>query len=330
VRTRRFGDTDLEASEIGFGTWALGSTWWGEVSEQSGERLLLEALDLGVTFFETGDAYGQGANEELVGRVLGPHRDRIQLSSKFGYVLDQGRQEHSEGERPQRWDGAFVRQALDASLRRLGTDHLDLYQLHNPRLEAIDSDECFATLEELRTEGKIVHYGVALGPAIGWRDEGLRAIRERQIASVQTVYNLLEQDPGRDLMAAAAERGVGVIARVPTSSGLLDDNLTLETTFGPGDHRRHRPREWLVEGLQKIDRIRFLCGPQTGRTMAQAALRYILAQPQMTVAIPTITNQAELHEYAGAAEVPDLTEDELARVAELYERNFEVAPVASG
>jgi aryl-alcohol dehydrogenase-like predicted oxidoreductase len=330
VRTRRFGDTDLEASEIGFGTWALGSTWWGEVSEQSGERLLLEAIDLGVTFFETGDAYGQGANEELVGRVLGPHRDRIQLSSKFGYVLDQGRQQHSEGERPQRWDGAFVRQALDASLRRLGTDHLDLYQLHNPRLEAIDSDECFATLEELRTEGKIGHYGVALGPAIGWRDEGLRAIRERQIASVQTVYNLLEQDPGHDLMAAAAERGVGVIARVPTSSGLLDDNLTLETTFGPGDHRRHRPREWLVEGLQKIDRIRFLCGPQTGRTMAQAALRYILAQPQMTVAIPTITNQAELHEYAGAAEVPDLTEDELARVAELYERNFEVTPVASG
>jgi aryl-alcohol dehydrogenase-like predicted oxidoreductase len=330
VRTRRFGDTDLEASEIGFGTWALGSTWWGDVSEQAGERLLLEALDLGVTFFETGDAYGQGTNEELVGRVLAPHRDRIQLSSKFGYVLDQGRQEHSEGERPQRWDGAFVRRALEASLRRLGTDHLDLYQLHNPRMQAIDSDECFATLEELRTEGKIGQYGVALGPAIGWREEGLRAIQERQIASVQTVYNLLERDPGRDFMAAAAVHGVGVIARVPTSSGLLDDNLTLETTFGPGDHRRHRPREWLVEGLQKIDRIRFLCDPETGRTMAQAALRYILAQPQMTVVIPTITNRAELHEYAGAAEVPDLTGDELARVAELYERNFDVAPVASG
>ena len=147
MRTRRFGDTDLEASEIGFGTWALGSTWWGEVSEQAGERLLLEALDLGITFFETGDAYGQGTNEELVGRVLGPHRDRIQLSTKFGYVLAEGRQEHSEGERPQRWDGPFVRRALEASLRRLGTDHLDLYQLHNPRLDAIDTDECFATLD---------------------------------------------------------------------------------------------------------------------------------------------------------------------------------------
>ena len=330
MRTRRFGDTDLEASEIGFGTWALGSTWWGEVSEQAGERLLLEALDLGITFFETGDAYGQGANEQLVGRVLGPHRDRIQLSTKFGYVLAGDRQEHSEGERPQRWDGPFVRQALEASLRRLGTDHLDLYQLHNPRRDAIDSDECFATLDQLRAEGKIAQYGVALGPAIGWREEGLRAVSNRRIASVQTVYNLLEQDPGREFMATAADHGVGVMARVPTSSGLLDGNLTLETTFGPGDHRRHRPREWLVEGLEKIERVRFLCGPETGRTMAQAALRFILAQPQMTVVIPTITNQAELREYAGAADVADLTADELARVDELHERNFDVEPVASG
>ena len=329
MRRRLFGDTGLVASEIGFGTWALGSTWWGEVSESRGERLLLEAVDLGITFFETGDAYGQGANEELVGRVLARHRDDIQLSTKFGYVLDSGRREHSEGERPQRWDGPFVRAALEASLRRLWTDHLDLYQLHNPRVDAIDSDECFATLEDLRSEGKIRHYGVALGPAIGWREEGLRAIATRDLASVQTVYNLLEQDPGRDLMAAAAEHGVGVMARVPTSSGLLDDNLTPDTTFGPGDHRRHRPREWLVQGLEKIDRIRFLCGPETGRTMAQAALRFILAQPQMTVVIPTITSEAELREYAGAADVPDLTDDELARVDELYARNFDVERVSA-
>jgi aryl-alcohol dehydrogenase-like predicted oxidoreductase len=328
VRQRRFGDTDLQASEVGFGTWALGSTWWGDVSEADGERLLLEALELGITFFETGDAYGQGQNEELVGRVLGPHRDRIQLSTKFGYVLEQGRQEHSEGERPQRWDATFVREALEASLRRLGTDHIDLYQLHNPRLEAIERDECFEALEGLKADGKIRGYGVALGPAIGWREEGLRAISTRGIASVQTVYNLLEQDPGRAFMAAAAEHGVGVMARVPTSSGLLDDTLTPETTFGPGDHRRHRPREWLVEGLEKIERIRFL-SDDTGRTLAQAALRFILAQPQMTVVIPTITNLDELREYAGAAEVPDLTEDEVARLAELYEANFGVEPVSA-
>jgi aryl-alcohol dehydrogenase-like predicted oxidoreductase len=328
VRTRRFGTTDLEASEIGFGTWALGSTWWGEVTSTEGERLLLEALEMGITFFDTGDAYGRGANEELVGRVLGPRRDRVVLSTKFGYELGEGRREHSEGERPQRWDRGFVRGALEASLRRLGTDHVDLYQLHNPRIEAIESDETFEALEELRAAGKIRHYGVALGPAIGWRDEGLRAISTRRISSVQTVYNLLEQDPGRDLLAAAAEHGVGVMARVPTSSGLLDDNLSLETTFPEGDHRRHRPREWLVEGLQKIERVRFLCEQGSGRTMAQAALRFIL-DTGVTTVIPTITSEQELREYAGAADVPQLDAAELARVEELYARNFDVEPVSA-
>jgi aryl-alcohol dehydrogenase-like predicted oxidoreductase len=328
VRKRRFGDTDLEASEIGFGTWALGSSWWGDVSEQTGERLLLEALDLGITFFDTGDAYGRGANEELIGRVLAPHRDEIVLATKFGYDLGGGRREHSEGERPQRWDEQFVRAALEASLTRLGTDRVDLYQLHNPRMDAIESDETFAALEGLRDDGKLRHYGVALGPAIGWRDEGLRAIETRDITSVQTVYNLLEQEPGRDLISAAAERGIGVMARVPTSSGLLDDNLTPQTSFPEGDHRRHRPREWLVEGLEKIERIRFLCDGASGRTMPQAALRFILDSGVTTV-IPTITNEAELREYAGAADVPPLDADELARVGELYERNFDVEPVSA-
>ena len=327
MKSRRFGDTELTASEIGFGTWALGSSWWGEISESDGERLLGRALELGITFFDTGDAYGRGANEELVGRVLGPHRDRIVLATKFGYELEAGRREHSEGERPQRWDAAFVRSALEASLHRLRTDHLDLYQLHNPRMEAIESDETFAALEELRTQGKLRHYGVALGPAIGWRDEGLHAIAARDIASVQTVYNLLEQEPGRDFLAAAAEHGVGVMARVPTSSGLLDDTLTPETSFPEGDHRRHRPREWLIEGLQKIERVRFLC-EERGRTMPQAALRFILDSGATTV-IPTITTGAELREYAAASDVPELSAAELDRVAELYERNFDVEPVGA-
>jgi aryl-alcohol dehydrogenase-like predicted oxidoreductase len=115
---------------------------------------------------------------------------------------------------------------------------------------------------------------------------------------------------------------------VPTSSGLLDDTLTPDTTFGEGDHRRHRPREWLVEGLQKIERIRFLCEDGGRRTMAQAALRFILDSGASTV-IPTITSEAELLEYAGAADVPELSADELARIAELYGRNFDVEPVSA-
>jgi aryl-alcohol dehydrogenase-like predicted oxidoreductase len=328
VEQRRFGDTDLTASEIGFGTWALGSDWWGEVSDSDGARLIELALELGITFFDTGDAYGRGANEELVGRALAPHRDRVQISTKFGYDLEAGRREHSEGERPQRWDPPFVRERLEASLRRLGTDRVDLYQLHNPRMDAIERDDTFEELEELKREGKLRHYGVALGPAIGWREEGIAAIERRGISSVQTVYNLLEQDPGRELMASAGEHGIGVMARVPTSSGLLDDTLTPETSFGPTDHRRHRPREWLVEGLEKIERIRFLCDEGSGRSMPQAALRFIL-DSGITTVIPTITSEQELRVYASAADVPPLSAEELARVGELYERNFDVEPVSA-
>jgi aryl-alcohol dehydrogenase-like predicted oxidoreductase len=327
VRQRRFGDSELTASEIAFGTWALGSDWWGQTDDP--DRLIGRALELGVTFFDTGDAYGQGANEEIVGRALArADRDSIQISTKFGYVLDAGRRVHSEGERPQDWSPSHAREALEASLRRLRTDRVDLYQLHNPRMGAIERDDLFAELESLRDEGKLRAYGVALGPAIGWREEGLRALDERRVPALQTVYNLLEQEPGSDFLAAAERVGAGVMARVPTSSGLLEDKYTAETTFSGNDHRRHRKREWLLEGLEKVERLRFLVVPGR-RTMAQAALKFILAQPRIAAVIPTVTTLAELEEFAGTADAPDLTAEELEQVAALYERDFDVEPVAA-
>jgi len=330
MRTRSFGTTDLRCSEIGFGTWALGSNWWGKVTSGEGVNLIRRALDLGVTFFDTGDVYGKGANEEIVASALeGVPRESVQLSTKFGYSLAERRQEHSQGERPQDWSPAHARAALEASLRRLRTDHVDLYQLHNPRMDAIARDDLFEELERLRDEGKLRHYGVALGPAIGWREEGLRALAERGISALQTVYNVLEQDPGRDFLAAAERAGAGVMARVPTSSGLFEDRYTPETTFPPGDHRSHRPREWLVEGLQKVERLRFLC-EEHGVTMAQAALKFILAQDAIACVLPTVTNLAELEEWAAASQGPDLTAEDLDRIAALYERNFDVEPVTAG
>jgi aryl-alcohol dehydrogenase-like predicted oxidoreductase len=327
VRTRSFGTTDLRCSEIGFGTWALGSNWWGDVSQDDGVQLIHRALELGITFFDTGDVYGKGANEEIVARALaGVPRESVQLSTKFGYVLDEGRQQHSQGERPQDWSPAHARKSLEASLRRLATDYVDLYQLHNPRMDGIERDDLFAELERLRDEGKLRHYGVALGPAIGWREEGMRALAKHRITSVQTVYNVLEQDPGRDFLAAAEEKGAAVLARVPTSSGLLEDKYTLETTFPRHDHRSHRPREWLVEGLQKVERLRFLCD-EHGITMAQAALRFVLAQPAIACVLPTVSNAEDLEEWAGASDAPDLTSEDLERISQLYERNFDVEPV---
>ena len=325
MERRRFGDTNLETSAIGFGTWALGSDWWGP--HEDPDRLVACALDLGVTFFDTADTYGQGLNEEIVGLALeraGADRDAIELSTKFGYAIEAERGAHRESERPHDWSPAHARRALEGSLRRLRTDFVDLYQLHNPRMDAIESDELFAELEALKAEGKIRHYGVALGPKIGWRDEGVRALEERDLTSIQTVYNLLEQEPGAEFLEVAERRGAGVIARVPTSSGLLEGHLTADTTFEAPDHRRHRPREWLVDGLRKVDQLDFL--KRDGRrTLAQAAMAFILAQPAIACIVHTVTTEAELVEWAGAAEVPALSEEELDAVDALYRSGFGLA-----
>jgi aryl-alcohol dehydrogenase-like predicted oxidoreductase len=322
MQTRRFGDTDLVTSAVGFGTWALGSDWWG--AHEDPDVLVARALELGITFFDTGDTYGQGLNEELVGAALaaaGARREEIQISTKFGYLLDSERTDHGESERPHDWSPEHTRKALEASLGRLRTDYVDLYQLHNPRMDALDRDDLFAELEALKAEGKIRHYGIALGPKIGWREEGLRALEERPITSLQTVYNMLEQEPGADFLALAAERGAGVIARVPTSSGLLEGHLTPEHTFEGNDHRRHRPRSWLIDGLKKVDQLDFL-RRDGERTLAQVAFAFILAQPAIATVVHTVNTSAQLEEWTGATDVAPLDDDELAAYDELYRASF--------
>ena len=322
METRRFGESDLETSAVGFGTWALGSDWWG--AHEDPDVLVARALDLGITFFDTGDTYGQGLNEELVGAALaraGARREAVQISTKFGYLLDSERTDHGESERPHDWSAAHTRKALEASLTRLRTDYVDLYQLHNPRMDALDHDDLFAELDALKAEGKIRHYGVALGPKIGWRDEGVRALEERSITSLQTVYNMLEQEPGAEFLERAGARGAGIIARVPTSSGLLEGELTPEHTFEGNDHRRHRPRSWLIDGLKKVEQLDFLLRGGE-RTLAQAAYGFILAQPAIATVVHTVNTCAQLEEWSAATAVPPLDEDELAAFDELYRSGF--------
>jgi aryl-alcohol dehydrogenase-like predicted oxidoreductase len=181
---------------------------------------------------------------------------------------------------------------------------------------AIQSDDLFATLEDLKREGKIRSYGVALGPAIGWEEEGHAAMKQRSIDALQMIYNLLEQDPGRNLLSTAAQQGVGVITRVPHSSGLLEGKYTADTTFSENDHRSHRPREWLTEGLKKLEKLSFLTeGP--GRTIGQAAIQFILSSPNVASVLPNIYNPEQLMEFTEATDTPPLSSTELEKIAEL-------------
>lgn len=313
----------IEVSEIGFGNWTVTTGWWGSYTEKESADLHRAAFDAGITFFDTADAYAEGLAEEILGKALAGVRDRVVIATKFGYDISDESTAQRRGQQERRKDFSvdIVRTALDASLRRLGTEPIDLYQLHNPRMGHLDDDDLFAFLEAAVAAGKIRAYGVALGPKIGWLDEGVHAMRTRSAASVQMIYNLLEQDPGRELLEAAGDTGARMIVRVPHSSGMLEGNLTAETVFAENDHRRHRPRSWLIEGVQKIAALNFLTEDMT---LGQAALRWVLADARVASTLPNIYGPEQIAEFAAASDCRDLTADELARVAELYERNFGV------
>jgi aryl-alcohol dehydrogenase-like predicted oxidoreductase len=330
MRYRTFPGTDITASEIGFGAWTVSAGWWGDYTDEQATGLIRKALDLGVTFFDTAPTYGEERRgETIVAKALGTHRDEVVYSTKFGYDTEIEWNPEGHQERPHNLDPAAVRRSVETSLRRLETDHIDLIQLHNPRLEHLQQDKVWALMEELKREGKIRAYGIALGPAIGWRDEGVWALENRDLDALFIIHNLLEQDPGREFIDLARKREVGVMVRVPHSSGLLEGKYTKDTTFDANDHRSHRKREWLDTGLRKLDKLGFLTEDR-GITIGQAALRWLLAAPLVVTVLPNIYEEAQLVEFVEAAEKPDLTAEDMARVAELYDNGFYLAPAAAG
>jgi aryl-alcohol dehydrogenase-like predicted oxidoreductase len=324
IGKRTLGRSGVELSEIGFGAWTLGLDWWGKVSPEGARALVDRALELGITFFDTADTYGAGIGEERLGAAL-KGRDGVQIGTKFGYDITVPHDQSSHSERPTNWDPAHIRDACEASLRRLGADVIDVYELHNPRMAQVRDDAIFELMEALKDEGKIRSYGVALGPAIGWEAEGVWAIRNRKIDAVQTVFNLLEQRPG-DVFLDEAGADVGVIARVPHASDALTGRFELdalpEELFGGSDHRAFRKRAWMKRALRKVAQLHFLLEE---RTIAQAALAWILANPGITTVLPTVTDVATLEEFAAAASKP-LTPEEVSRVRELYASDFGLPP----
>ena len=289
-------------------------------------RLLRQAKEHGINFFDTADTYGNGLGETLLADAFEGRWDEIVVSTKFGYnFYDYGDKRTGQQEIPQDFSPSYIRKACEGSLKRLKTDRIDLYQIHNPKMDAVLRDDLYAELERLRAEGKIRLWGASMGPAIGWLEEATKIIRERKPGVVQMIYNFLEQDPGRDFLETGRQTGVTFLVRVPHSSGLLEGTYTKDTTFDEKDHRSHRKREWLINGLRKLEKVGFLIAGKD-RTIGQAALKFILAEPLIASVFPNIYSEAQLEEFAAASEKPDLTPEEIRRVNDLYDHGFYLEP----
>jgi aryl-alcohol dehydrogenase-like predicted oxidoreductase len=361
MRYRNLHGTNVSLSELGFGTWTLTTGWWGNYTDAEGQRLIRTALDFGINYIDTADAYGNGRGETMLAPILKEHSD-VHVGTKFGYdFYNNPERPRGQRELPQDMSPKFIRFAIEQSLSRLGVDHVAVYQPHNPRVVTLMQDEHWETLEQLRSEGKILSYGPSLGPAIGWRDEGIYANAVRRAPVTQMIYNMLEQDPGREFILAAqcgasypavAEAMKGetskklcaptssfdssfrawranpepqFLIRVTHSSGMLEGKYTLDTKFDETDHRSHRPRAWLVEGLQKVDRLQPLYDKR-GVTIGQLALLWLYAHPSIVSALPNIYDEEQLREFAAASQYPPLTDAEMEQVHELYVRNFDITP----
>ena len=293
MRHRRIGSTDLVASEVGLAVWPL-VAGPGARPDEDVAGLLGAALDLGIGYFGATDTEDDGRAERLLGAALGGHRDQVTVVTTFGYDTTPRLWEPTPRGPRHDWSADFAGRALDASLRRLRLEPVDLWLLHHPGMDAIESDELFAFLEAQVEKGKIRHYGVALGPGPGWGDEGAAAIQERGVAAVEVVYNVAEQAPGRELADLARAGGAGLIVRDPLAPRL------------PDAARRR---------LEFLERDR-------DQTLDQALLRFALADPAVAAALPPVRDRDHLAELAAAADLPPPTPEDLDQLAELHEERF--------
>ena len=317
MKYKKLGKSGIEVSEIGFSGWTIALNWWGkEIDDDEAKRMLKKAYDVGINFFETGDMYGKGKSEKLIGQVFKDMRKEVVISTKYGYDFSNVEQiGHSE--LPQQFDPEFSENALRNSLERLQTDYLDVYGLHNPKLEHIRDDTIFKTLDKFMGEGKIKAYQAALGPAIGWTQEGLEAMNRPNLSAVQTVYNILEQTPGNELLDNAVKKDVGILVRVPDASGILTGKVNADTKIDEKDHRSVRKGEWIKASLKKVEQLRPIA-ERNGLTITELAIKFILSKKGISSVIPTVISIEEIENFAAMSDGNYINASDMNEINELY------------
>jgi aryl-alcohol dehydrogenase-like predicted oxidoreductase len=299
----------MQVSEVGFGAWAIGGNKhghsYGLTDNAASLRAITRALDMGCTFFDTADIYGHGLSEKLLGQALQNRRHECVIATKVG-------NDFYHGPVRKNFDPDHIRFALEKSLTRLRTDYIDLYQLHNPPLMLLQRGEHYAVLDELKQAGKIRYYGVSVHDAY----EGTMAIHTGKPDVIQVVYNLFRPDAQEELFPLVQEEEIGLIIREPLANGMLTGKYATDTTFPDDDVRASWPREYLLMQVQLVEKLRFLVTAGT-RTLAQAALRFVLDEPAVSVVIPGIKTSAQAEENIASSNLPPLSESDRQTLREL-------------
>lgn len=316
MEKRTLGRTGRDVTVVGLGTWQLGADW-GDVGEDDALAVLDAAYESGVRFFDTADVYGDGRSEKTIAKFLSSRGiDDVFVATKAGRRMEQV---------PENYSRENLRAWIDRSRTNLDRDTLDLVQLHCPPTDVYRTDAVFDVLDELVEEGWIANYGVS----VETREEALLAIARPHVASVQIILNMLRHGPLEEVLPAAQEAGVGIIARVPLASGLLSGKYDENTTFAENDHRTYNRHGEAFDVGETFSGVDFATGLEAvrrlaplvpeGATMAQFALRWIIDQPGVSAVIPGARNAEQARGNAAAAELAPLTPEVLEQIAAVYD-----------
>ncbi len=319
MKYRPLGRTGWNVSEISFGAWAIGGAW-GDVTDDESLRALHAAVDAGVNFIDTADVYGDGRSERLIARLKKERKDEIIVATKAGRKLPKQTVEGYSRENLTQW--------VDDSLRNLAADALDLLQLHCPSTDLYYHAEVFGILDDLVQAGKVRYYGVSVERV----EDAIKAIEYPNVQSVQIIFNCFRQRPSEVLFPLATERKVGILARVPLASGMLTGKLRRDSQFAADDHRNFNRHGEMFDvgetfsgvdyevGLAAAEEIRALLPP--GMSMAQFALRWILAFDAVSCAIPGGKRPDQVHDNCRASDLPPLGREALAAVQRIYKERI--------
>jgi len=309
LRHRALGRTGIEVSEIGFGTWGLGGDSYGPVEDSASLATLRFAYESGVTFYDTSDLYGNGHSETIVGEALKGVREHVTIATKVGLLP------HSGFVMPSDFSPQHIREALEASLRRLKTDYVDLYLLHSPKIETLRGDpEIIATLRDLQKAGKIR----AFGASVRSPEDGVLAIKEFDFPVIQVNFNLIDQRAIKcGLFDLAALRHAGIVIRTPLCFGYLTGKLNGDEILAGKDHRANWPVEQLRRWAGAPDLFSFI-NEGKSRTPTQLALRFCLDHKAVSTIIPGMMNQAEVKENLVTSSLTPLSEEERERIELVY------------